>query len=503
MASFTRKDFLKLASLSFAATLLPTEKINALTFILDLDTPGTDVDYISVSDLAREAKTHFYKKEYPIAEEKYRECIRLAPGDVRFYDGLDNVFGAQGRFLESLLLYKNGLTINSQNVAFYDRTARALMRVGIGDKKLAETYKRDFSSDSMLDDALNLYEQAISIDSTKRYLQVGKNKVAQKISLNAVHIDFRKAFEYKKTKRELAKQLHLEVYDLPLGVLIEQFYDHENKKRNELFNSREIQRRANYILQDKKKKASIIFDKYYKQRDYANAGDWAVRMFELDPAEQQAIVRLKKSFYKQGKYKEVIAYRREFAEHRENAFSYLGVLDAVERAAAHNQADSSDFNLAHEIGFDLLHNWGLMEQVAIDVIDKYNRILIIDNRLEQAIDITERALQRFETRKGERINKILHSYALLFESQGRFSDVVAILRLALKEEVSREGVGFNYDLVAELAGRKRENHFIVNYPIYCMLYGCYISLGRPDLAEEILNVFRINSPTDSFLRNKV
>lgn len=503
MASFTRKDFLRLASLSFAATLLPTEKINALSFILDLDSSRPVNGTVDVFDIAKLAKQHFYKKEYELAEEKYRECIELASRDIRFYDGLDNVFGAQGRFLESLLLYKNGLTINPQNVDFYDRTARALMRVGIGEKKMAEQYKRDFSSNSLLDDALKLYDEALSINPGNAYLLIGKNKIEEKIALDATNLNFRKAFIYKKAKRAAAKQIHLAEYELPIGTLINQYYAHDTKKRNTLYDSVEIQRRLSQILIDKKKKAAIIFDKYYQDRDYTRAAEWAVSMFELDPKDSRALVRIKKSFYKQGKYQEVISYRLDFATQRESVFSYLGVLDAIEVAFYHNQATSLDLELAHEIGVDLLDEWALKEELRIDVIDKYNRILIIDDKIADAKEITQEALERLETTKGERINKILCSYALLFESQGSFSDAIAILKLALKEEVSREGVGFNYDLVATLAGRKRENDFLVNRSIYCMLYNCYIGLGRPDLAKDILNVFVINSPEDTFLRNKV
>ena len=71
------------------------------------------------------------------------------------------------------------------------------MRVGIGDKKLAKEYEADFNSSSMLNDALALYDKALAIDASKKYLLVGKKKIEEKIALKATEIDFRKATDYR------------------------------------------------------------------------------------------------------------------------------------------------------------------------------------------------------------------------------------------------------------------------------------------------------------------
>jgi len=503
MNTFSRKDFLRLTSLTFLSALLPAQKINALSYILDLDRNTSQSDFETAVELSKQAKVLFYKKEYKQAEDLYKQSITLAPRAIRFYDGLENVLGAQGRFLESLLLYKNGLSINSENVVFYDRTARALMRVGIGDKKLAKEYEADFNSSSMLNDALALYDKALAIDASKKYLLVGKKKIEEKIALKATEIDFRKATDYKRAKRERAKQLHIEYSQLPIEKLIAYYNSFDTKKRIELYNVQDNLRRERNILGAKKKVCSVIFDAYYKVKDYSNAEIWANRMFELDNGDQQALVRIKKSLFKQGKYKELISFRLAYAKKRENVFSYLGVLEAIELAHLNKQAESSDYELAHDIGGDLLNNWGLMEQMAIDVIVKYNKILVIDNKFDRAFRITENALSIIKTSSEERINTILYSYALLFKSQGYYNEVVGILKTGLKEEVDSSSVSFRYDLVEELSSRKSDNSFKVNRSLYCLLYNTYINLGEMELANNILDQFRANNPEDSFLTNKI
>lgn len=503
MNTFSRKDFLRLTSLTLLSTLLPTQKINALSYILDLDKNTSQSDFERAVELSKQARVQFYKKDYKQAEELYKQSITLAPRAIRFYDGLENVFGAQGRFLEALLLYKNGLTLNDKNVAFYDRTARALMRVEIGDKKLAKEYKASFKSSSMLQDAIALYNKALEIDSSKKYLLVGKKKIEEKIVLKATDIDFRKATDYKRAKKERARQLRADYAQLSVETLTTHFNTLDSKQRPELYHLKDKLVRERNILYTKKKICSIVFDNYYRIKDYSNAEIWASRMFELDNSDQQALVRLKRSLFKQRKYKELIGVRLAYAKKRENVFSYLGVLEAIELAHKNKQANSSDFELAHEIGSDLLKNWGLIEQVAIDVIVKYNKILIADNKFDLAYKIIDNALSRINTSSEERINTILHSYALLFKSQGYYDDAIKILQVGLKEEIDTSNVRFKYDLVQRVSTRKQDDSFEMNKPLYCMLYNCYVSLGKTNSANNILDKFKTNNPEDSFLNNKI
>lgn len=503
MNAFSRKDFLRLTSLTLLSSLLPIQKINALSYILDLNKNISQDDFQKAVKLAKEAKVYFYKRQYKQAEEIYKQCITLAPKAIRFYDGLENVFGAQGKFLEPVILYKNGLTINTESVAFYDRLARALMRIETGNRKAAKKYKAEFNSNSMLNDALVLYNKAISLDHNKKYLSIAKKKVENKITLNAAEIDFRKATAYKKEKKKKAKQIKDSSIQLPIETLITQYNSFDTKKRTELYNRQDQLRRGKDILKAKKKNCAIIFDQYYKIKDYDNAETWAVKMFDLDKGDQQALVRIKRILFKKKKYRELINLRLEYAKKKENAFSYLGVLETIEIAHQKNQTDSSHIALAHEIGVDLLKNWGLMEVVAIDVIVKYNKILILDNQFETAFKITESALSKIETSSEERINTILYSYALLFKSRGQYNQAIDILKTALKEEAETSNSSFKYDLVKKLADRKLDISFKTDRSLYCLLYNCYKDLGKQELANQVLEKFKINNPKDSFLNKKI
>lgn len=502
MNSVSRKDFLRLTSLGILATLLPTQEINALSFILNTKKDTTQEDFAKALELSKTAKKYFYQKEFKLAEETYMQCIKLAPRAIRFYDGLDNVFGAQSKFLECLLLYKNGLEVNPKNIAFYDRTARSLVRTEIGYKKIAENYKSKVNSKSLLEDALALYDKAIKLDN-KPYLVLAKNKVQEKINYRLDSSDKGKKKEYRKSKRKKAIESNLAKRNLPIETLITQYNLIDKKERVTLYFKKEISVRQNNIDKVKKRNLLNIIDKYLIVNDYSNALIWSKELFKLDNKYQHGIVRLKKSLQGLGKFNEIVNYRLQYAKAVESAYAYIGVLDAIQKSIEKNQHSSYEINLAHQIGEDLLKNWGLMENVAIDVIDKYNKILVLDNKIDIAFKITEKAFTRVKTTNDERINKLVLTYSNLLVANGNYEGANRILKLSLKEQLENNNVLANEDLIQKIIDRKQKNNFVFNKPIYFQLYKNYKLTGKKDLETLVLNRIKSNDINEPFLKNKL
>lgn len=503
MNPVSRKDFLRLTSLGVLASFLPIQQVNAFSFILDSKKTFSKDDFATAFDLSKTAKKYFYQRDYLLAEQTYSECIRLAPGSIRFYDGMENVLGAQGKFLEIVLLYKNGLEINDKNVAFYDRTARALMRVEIGDKVISKEYRAKYKSESMLEDGLQLYDAALILEPKKTYLQVGRKVIEDKIKINAAVVDFRKEKQYKLDKRKNAIVANKLIYLLPASEIIEQYENIDKKERQTLYFDRELVKRNKLILKEKKKKSQIIVDKFIEIKDYDNAISWSKTFFALDKKNQHALVSLKRAFYGAGKFNDFINFRMEYATSVDKVYAYLGVLDAIQKSSEKKQSSNVEIALGHQIGEDLLKNWGLAEHLAIDVIDKYNKLLILDNKIDIARKITENALSKVQSTNQERINKLLCSYANLFSAEGYFLESIVILRLALKEEVTNPNNVIYFDQVKDLANRKIENSFVSNKPVYHSLYKCYKTIGNDVEAIQILNIIKANDFNDTFLLNKI
>ena len=78
----------------------------------------------------------------------------------------------------------------------------------MGYKKIAENYKEQVNSKSLLEDALALYDKAIKIDN-KPYLSLGKNKIQEKINVSDINLDKSKKIEYRIIKRKKAIQANL------------------------------------------------------------------------------------------------------------------------------------------------------------------------------------------------------------------------------------------------------------------------------------------------------
>ncbi|EKT3973680.1 hypothetical protein ACSN7D_000759 [Flavobacterium psychrophilum] len=59
MSNLTRKDFIRLSSWAFVATLLPTGEINAMTSVFSPNYIPSTGDFKKAQELAKEAKVFF------------------------------------------------------------------------------------------------------------------------------------------------------------------------------------------------------------------------------------------------------------------------------------------------------------------------------------------------------------------------------------------------------------------------------------------------------------
>jgi Putative Zn-dependent protease, contains TPR repeats len=145
-----------------------------------LSTPGKvfatsqSENKVSKKILLEQARLSFYKREYENAEYNYRQLIKEYPADIVGYDGLAKVYNVRQYKLAIVKLYEQGLDTNPDNPVFYDRLARSIGSLSLGDKKQEEAYIKEKQPDSsLIEYAVTLYMQAIALAPDKKYLYDG------------------------------------------------------------------------------------------------------------------------------------------------------------------------------------------------------------------------------------------------------------------------------------------------------------------------------------------
>jgi len=495
MNTFSRKDFLKLSSLGLVSTLLPFQEIKALSFILE-DRKQMPGDFKTAVALAVGGKEAFYRKQYDRAEEIYLRCIELAPASIRFYDNLDNVYGAKGDFVKSILLYRNGLGKNPGKIAFYDRTARALMRLELGYRSTANDYKLSISSTSLLNDALALYDQAITIDP-KSYLYVGKSKVEHKIAIDAVNKDFRKDKEYKVWKNAQGQSSFDKYNNLPTYYLLSILSRMDERRRNNLYFQYQVQLRKKHIDKEKKIIFKILTNRYLKDGEVSKAIDTVKQLFEVDKSDPNSIKLLQRLFYKNEMFYDYIEFKSEFSNHKPGVYSKLGVIHAIQKAFEHGVATQSDLKRAAAIALEIITNWRLSETAVIDVVNKYCKILLLQGDSEKALSVSQRMIETITVSTPMHMHKMIYTYCEALLARSDLRTCYKVLFMAIYgERLDQDGI---LDIVELLVRNTKGENNTSKLSLYYLLHETYRHLGQPEDADKVLTQIEEINPGDIFV----
>lgn len=505
MSEFSRKDFLRLTSWGLVAALLPVGRVNALNSILDHNHQSVNGDFENAIALAKEAKQKFYLKNYALAEQLYLQAIQLAPNYIQFYDGLDNVFGAQSRFLDSVHLFKNALIINTTKVAFYDRAARSLMRLQTGCRSLATVYRNQINSSSLLSDAATLYQSAIGIDNTKLYLSIGLAKVNHKINIAPLEDNYQvnRVFKNLKTQnRNSYKTALISKSNEEIRALIERI---DTKERRELITNEEIvERELNMLLQKKK------FYDILQSRENITALERiedAERLFDIDYKDSNSLRRIKIVYYTNNRFFDFIEVRRRFANASNTFSGHIGLMDAMEIAYKKGQAGNSVLDDALAIGTTLKDEWSLMFERKVDLVIKMSKILLLQSKFSQAKVLLEDIMPRVKLESFSINNKLILYYSKIHFEEGNYEFAKNSLLIGVKEIDSEELDALiiqnpKYLLVKQLAENKEKDVFKDNLDLYYLLYNTYFVTNKTEKAIEIINRLLSNNPTDSFVTSR-
>jgi len=494
-----RNNFLKLSSLSLVSTLLPFSQVKHLSFILDLK--DKDISFnSSLVELADEARKAFYRKEYSLAEELFLQCISSAPKDIRFYDNLQNVYGKQNKVLEIIELYNNGLTINSENIAFYDRTARSLMRLELGYKRQAAQYREQISSNSLLSDAQSLYLEALNLQEMP-YLHIGLEKVLRKIETNAVGIDYTRN-EKVIQERKQRRINHRERYNnFSNAELLSKTKTIDATPRRHMYFENEEVTRLKSLIKEKKIIYRILIDRFSRNKEYDQAIIFAKEIYELDKNDT-AIKNTLKTLYKfTENYEELVNFKMSYVSNSENVYDHLGLMWALNEYYR-GFGDVNTINQSINIGENLLENWNpILPALKVSIIDKLCITYNLVGSYQKSIDLISETLLDLPTKSSGLINDLLYRYGNTlkdFESFGVAKDYVL---MCLEKSAYDSATYPQFYFLNNVLKLRNKNTFFSNIKLWYLLYEVYEKNNYLSKCSEVVNTILANDP-DNLFANK-
>lgn len=463
----SRRKFLQLSSLALLSTSIPAPVYAINSFV----SKKTSVDMFNdAKEIAKRAKLHFIKKEYAVAESLYKQCISLVPKDIRFYDNLKAVYGAQGKYIESLKLFKQALQINQKNVAFYDRTARCLLQLETGNKKLATQYKAG-KSISLLHEAENFYTQAIQLDKDKKYLKIGLKKVRQKI--NEANLDYRVDKGYKKAKKKRKRVHKKRFHKYSIEALETQLYKLQTQRRKTLYTEKEIQNRDKNTLAEQALLLSLLVKRYKKNKEYDNAISCAFNWYELSPNDSEVIKKIERLFLKMKDFVGLIEFRRHQITKTPNLWSYFGLIKAIERGYKKRVVNSLDeiITICDEL---LTPKWRVSKSLRAIILEKKAQVFTKQKKFELATENYESILKNFELQSPQFLNRILNSYCIMLLKSKKSDVSKTILEsIIYKEQIDLEKNKEIPEFVINNLSLAHKDENKLMLPLYYTLYRVY------------------------------
>jgi tetratricopeptide (TPR) repeat protein len=497
MKSLNRKEFLRLTSWGLIATLVPVAEVKALSFILDAKSNKSS-DFDIAVELAKEAKVLFYMRDYAAAKDKYLACIRLAPAAIRFYDNLDNVYGAMGDWLASVELYKNGLLANPGIISFYDRAAISLMRLETGYKNKAGEYKTKIASSSLLSDAEVLYSQAIAIDP-KPYLVKGLAKVKKKIEEGATVNDYR-TDAHARAERLLNRNNHRARYrKFSIKELEERFLKVDNISRTTLYHPADIQNRVKSIAKEKKLILRNIVLKAKANTDYAGALDAAKRLYEIDKADTLSFRLYKRELLNNKNFITLISIYEELIGQKEGFYERLGYISTLQKAYEHGQVGIIAIDRSIEIAHEILKHWVLLEEHEIAMYDTIAKSYLLKGDFSTPKSMHESYLGVIKTSSAGLLFRFIQSYAKVCYAEKDFTTCKGVLMVALEMD---DAPSTGYEKISTICQRANERPYNCIKHLYYLLYQVCVQVNDTDKAKEIVAIIRQYNPDDTFVFNK-
>lgn len=429
-SNLSRKRFLRLSALGALAVFVPCYELTALTKLSSKVVKINDIQ--TAKELAVEAKIAFYKKDYLKAKERYIQCIELVPTQIQYYDCLQNIYSVLKAPIKSIELYKIGLEANLDKPVFYDRLARALVSVEIGNKAIRSKTLGLMNSSTLLDTAKELYEHALTLEE-KSYIQIGLDQVnyLKTIKANTLYAHDNESLKLKKINtRNLSKSKY---NALDITELLQKKEALDSKVRYKLFDSKDLEYRSNQLAKEKLKIYRHIQNRYYDQGNLSQAIVYAEQCYNLFPKSSHLAKVLSVLYTKTKAYNKYITLKKTWDNNENSYWSKLGLINALDWVYEQTKQPSylnQATNLVNKLYAETLNtnNLDLQFKVAL----KTAKLLRKKEDYKASLTIYKRFLDDKETISDRKLKASL-GYIKTLLLQGEVVKAKRLLKLALHQ----------------------------------------------------------------------
>jgi tetratricopeptide (TPR) repeat protein len=476
-----RRNFLKTSSLGILSLAIPFPLLGSNNKKILFNNV---TNYSQAKEIAKKAKKYFYKKEYLKAEGFYRKCVELVPTDVRFYDNLKAVYGAQGKYTESINLFTSGLSQNPNNLVFHDRTARSLMQLELGNKKEALLYKNG-NTESLLKEARKIYKQALKISPEKKYLSIGLEKVKRKLKEQDQQIDHRANKDYKKNKKKRGLEHKKRFNKYSIQELENQLEKLNSKKRTDLFIGSDVENRNTACLKEKILILTLLERKYRKQGDFSSAINTSLNWHNLAPLDSQAIKKLQRLYLKTSDYQGLITFKRSRVNKTPNVWSYLGLIKAIQ--IGHRKGLNVSLEEITSICNDLLSaKWRVTGSLKVTILDIKAKNFLKLNKKNKAKQVYERILKNQDIKSVGVLNGVINGYAISLLKKNEYKASENVLKFSLDRDnkITIDQIPNFISNKVEVINTSKKQDLL---PLYYTLFRVYNKQNFDDKKRSVLN----------------
>jgi len=445
MNLYSRRKFLKSALLTVGGLAVSSHlgKIKASPF----------EQSSSKYDLLKKARLSFYKKEYQNAEFLYLKVISEYPDEISGYDGIAKIHNVRQDKLAVVRLYEKGLNNNSHRPVFYDRLARALGALSLGDRKQENNYIFEKQLNiSLIEQASILYIEALALAPTKKYLYEGlldttqwmekKNFQLQKFNqqtftfsekilqqIDSVIPKLNKIIweESRKKQKNKGKETH------NLSLALEKM---KYKSRRELYFKKEIEERENALVKKRKEFIYPFFLAAIANDNKEKAKEYFKKIKSIDEKEINSFFQLSRYYKKKKYYTDLYELYEQENIHSAPYWKKIGqaqILSLMEKEENNSSKQKQIFQLLKE-AHEYIEENGIKEdnKALTAIYSGMGSFYLNKSNYQQSRSVLQEGMGKIAEASGFSTTLIIN-YAKTFEKEGKYGIAEKIL-LRLSEE---------------------------------------------------------------------
>jgi len=349
---YSRRKFLK-ATLSGAGMFaLSTFAMKGQPSLSSASAPSvSDAGNENKQSLLNDAREAFYRREYDRSETLCRQYIQSYADDVAGYDLLAKNCNRSGNQTEPVALYRSALDANSSNPVFYDRLARAMNALSLGNFKQEKAYMSASGETFLLGASAALYLQAIRLAPDAKYLYDGlldtarciekKNRLLKHFNRPLLAFSPETASEiasvtssYMEKWKESRRSLHRGKTASDLTSALDKM---NNKKRRELYFDDEKQCRKEAIAKKQKEFIYPYFVRSVREKQTEAMENYFAQINGIAPSDTQSKHLLTKRYRKNGDYQKLVAFRQNELSKENTFWGQIGLAQALLADAENNK----------------------------------------------------------------------------------------------------------------------------------------------------------------------